>query len=404
MEDISREEELFGSYLISLNKGGKLKTEIEKIDNLGQLQPLPERRFKLFHVPDPNLILPELAGGNNFMLPHISAKLKLANKKNFSDGLVAKKNINQGDVLLLEKAAILPNHPQYEIPAREDIYRCHHCLKAIQYFVTCPGCDVIFFCGYNCRYYSWNEYHRWECFGLQRGFFPKNDIHYVAMRMLFFELQFNCVEVVVYLLVHTSFFEWIVQFPKYKNKDQFKLYSIIGGSLLKYYYQFQQNSIQIKQVLYHGIPAQNRAEFIADAIFLSTRYFLNDPHPNTDWFVLGNYLVIKAIKDISVGDKITVKWRTDVNDCCCKKCFNAASLNVFKCFHCEKTVKPIEKSDCEFYLNLKYMESISNIEKNIAFICNKCKKISALSEYKEIFVYSQHNIDVLFSMVTFLKK
>lgn len=47
----------------------------------------------------------------------------------------------------------------------------------------CRNCDICLFCNDNCRHAAWIQYHRFECYGLQRHFW-ENDVSFTALRTL----------------------------------------------------------------------------------------------------------------------------------------------------------------------------------------------------------------------------
>uniref|UniRef100_A0A1B6MLQ4 Protein-lysine N-methyltransferase SMYD4 n=1 Tax=Graphocephala atropunctata TaxID=36148 RepID=A0A1B6MLQ4_9HEMI len=104
--------------------------------------------------------LPIPKGGENNKFPCASAYVSLKFSKDKGRHVVARKDLDQADVIFVEKPFALVVLP--------DQYRqhCHHCCKKTVSFIPCEVCTKALFCSVECQTTAWSLYHQWECRGL----------------------------------------------------------------------------------------------------------------------------------------------------------------------------------------------------------------------------------------------
>lgn len=87
----------------------------------------------------------------------------------------------------------------------------------------CVDCDICLFCDEKCRQAAWFQYHRWECYGLQRHFW-KNKLTHTALRMLL--LGLNTEEILLGVMDSSakriSDYRCIFNLPHYLYKKNLK--------------------------------------------------------------------------------------------------------------------------------------------------------------------------------------
>ncbi|XP_023248036.1 SET and MYND domain-containing protein 4-like, partial [Copidosoma floridanum] len=81
----------------------------------------------------------------------------LAHNEKFGTHVVATKNIEPGQVIVIEKALA-------QFPSRDKTYLvCSHCLAFACNGLPCKSCVVVIYCSEKCRKEAWAQYHDAEC-------------------------------------------------------------------------------------------------------------------------------------------------------------------------------------------------------------------------------------------------
>lgn len=104
---------------------------------------------------EPNINLPEFIPHKN--IPSASSAVSIAYSQNFGKHLVTNRNINAGEILIVEKpySAILSPDRYYT--------NCSHCLVRTWTSIPCETCIYTTYCSEKCRSEAWQEYHDIEC-------------------------------------------------------------------------------------------------------------------------------------------------------------------------------------------------------------------------------------------------
>ncbi|KAJ8944130.1 hypothetical protein NQ318_013314 [Aromia moschata] len=264
--------------------------------------------------------------------------------------LIADCGIPKDKILIQEKPTVLQVNPLCSCVGNNEssLYRCHNCGAACRIFFTCDGCNVCIFCSRSCLLEAYKDYHRYECYGIQRHFWSMDDTDYsyLSLRMMLYgaskkfetdrmESQYgsdknnypfiyeleshfsklpwgminkilhSSVKNLIYLISKTTFFN---QF-KEENYNLDDLYLYVGGLLVKHYCQAQTNSVLLK---FYNLPAgfginivSGRGKAICPTIAL-----LNHAcSPNAAIVTYNGFLVVKTLKPIRKGQEITICYQ-----------------------------------------------------------------------------------------------
>ncbi|GLH10314.1 SET and MYND domain-containing protein 4 [Gryllus bimaculatus] len=147
---------------MSDEKKAQISKSIEKAINDAMVQLTTENKHDKLKTSNENGTMPELpvpVQGLNEDFPYASKSLSLRESKESGRHVVAVSNISVGDILFVEKPfawVLLPENYQD---------RCHHCCSLFGVPVPCWECTTVLYCSELCRKDSWNEYHKWECYG-----------------------------------------------------------------------------------------------------------------------------------------------------------------------------------------------------------------------------------------------
>lgn len=103
--------------------------------------------------------LPKLTHGHNTMLVSASCAIDIVTSSASGRHLVATRNIDVGDILVIEKpfASVL-------LPCHVDSH-CYHCLTLTSNVIPtpCHQCSMVRYCSESCAHQSWESYHSIEC-------------------------------------------------------------------------------------------------------------------------------------------------------------------------------------------------------------------------------------------------
>ncbi|KAJ8981296.1 hypothetical protein NQ317_004032 [Molorchus minor] len=209
----------------------------------------------------------------------------------------------------------------------------------------CDGCNICIFCTRECLYEAYKNYHRYECYGIQRHFWSMDDTDYsyLSLRIMLYgarkkfetdpigtcygnkennypyiykleshfnklsllqinEILYSSVRNLVYLMKKTTFFN---QYNK-ENYDLNDLYLYVGGLLVKHYSQAKNNCLHL--VLYN-LPAGFGLNVISGkgkAICPTIALLNHACSPNATIIVYEQYIVVKTLRRIKMGEEITV--------------------------------------------------------------------------------------------------
>lgn len=131
------------------------KRSIAKTQLTSLLEQSSSSCFKTYDVPI--VTLPQLTHGLNPYLQSGSNAIEVEYSPLMGRHVVAKVDINPGDVLAVEK-------PFSSVPVPNSyFFFCFHCHKRCHSLLPCFQCTLVFFCDEKCRTNSWEQSHSIEC-------------------------------------------------------------------------------------------------------------------------------------------------------------------------------------------------------------------------------------------------
>nr|CAI5865840.1 unnamed protein product [Callosobruchus analis] len=241
---------------------------VEKLNHLRKVK----IKSKVLDVQKENFIeLPTFSDGENENFAFASSKVKISYEKIKGRHVVARKNIQKGEVLFIEKAFIFA-------PVFKDNREFHP--------FNCKTCTLCTFCNETCFISSWNECHKWECDGMQASIWYDLGIAFPAFKAMLKGVRsgfktikadhgedvkkfgdkddnypyFNrlvshiyktknaapyvimAAVVVSYLKSYTNFFTWFLQQKNCPKTNMMDLVTYVGGVIAKHIAQLSSNS------------------------------------------------------------------------------------------------------------------------------------------------------------------
>ncbi|CAH1968867.1 unnamed protein product [Acanthoscelides obtectus] len=282
---------------------------------------------------------------------YASNSLDLRKSSDRGRKLVAKKTIGKGRILINEIPTVLQVTPLCKcVGERYSLYRCHNCGAAIKLFYVCDGCNICIFCTRSCLFQAYKNYHRYECYGLQRHFWSMDDIDYsyVALRMMLYgaskkfdtqpeeggmygnfennypfiyaletnfkqlllptvnKILYSTARNLVYLIRKTNFFHHLNEDKSCNVKD---LHLYVGGLMVKHYCQAQNNNVLLKYPNLTLDFALNVAGGTGKAICPTIALLNHSCSPNAAIIIYSDFVVVKSIRVIRKGEEITICYR-----------------------------------------------------------------------------------------------
>lgn len=326
--------------------------------------------------------------GPDFDYGLYSSKVNICYNETKGRHLKAKKQINPGDVIIVERpyAKILLGKYEKEY--------CHECLRKLNpskmNIVPCQECINVLYCSATCRNRSWKEYHRFECC------------------VLLFLHEFGVGQLAVRIILQTNFNDFIkasksicspntnIQVFKNADRNLFKLpydavYCLLdhmnderqllsfnlSSFLIIQLLNFKAELIQTIQSLFFKIVVNAHGIFddkimsTTDCDFSFQRYasgiypalsILNHScNPNVvPLFEYDGICLIRASKSISIGEEINCSYGINFS----KFSYTERQYFLYNQYHfhcncsiCEHEGKEILKED-------KYREHLLELEKN----------------------------------------
>ncbi|XP_031624133.1 histone-lysine N-methyltransferase ASHR1-like [Contarinia nasturtii] len=153
---------MYNRALIDIELAVATKCSSELTATLGQLKSDCRKLFKPnpMETPEP---LPIFKADKNF--PSIVADtLAIANNKQFGRHLIAKCDIDVGQLILMEDSFAA-------IAKTDEQMTCYTCLREMENFIACPSCCDVVFCNVNCM--NMNLVHKFDCNTLYHRFHHK---------------------------------------------------------------------------------------------------------------------------------------------------------------------------------------------------------------------------------------
>ncbi|XP_019867309.1 SET and MYND domain-containing protein 4 [Aethina tumida] len=412
------------NFISSANIPGKEKY-FSKIENFKKSKNLPTT-----HVPsETSHELPKLTDGENENFAYASAKLKMSYEKSKGRHVIARKNIQKGDVLFVEKALIFA--PVFKENKELYPFKCYNCLKDTLSCIPCQSCTLCFYCNENCRVSSWNECHKWECQGMQTNFWHDLGIGFPGFKAMlkgipsgfrnikgdheedlksfgskednypyFNRLVSNIYRsknvvpytvmsavVVIYLKKYTDFFSYLLTVPNCPKQDMDSLIRYIGGLITKHTAQLSSNSMIVEHWTYStsDMLFPDILITVACGMFPSVSIMNHSCRPNVTTFFICDTIVVKALEDISENEEIFNCYGIDYRGMN-REYRQIACRNIYhfecKCVICSDPTKEVDMLDS--YLCPKCKGLIPEVQKSTTSYCVNCGEKIGLKIFRRI--------------------
>ncbi|VEN37453.1 unnamed protein product [Callosobruchus maculatus] len=394
-EQYINESNAFCKYFEAIQHNGYIQNIIDEVDNMGDFCDLYTDVPKNYQADQINLYYePMSVSEGSAEILYASHALDIRESADRGRKLVANKSIGKGKILINEIPTVLQVSPMCKcVGERYCLYRCHNCGKACKLFYVCDGCNVCIFCSRVCLYQAYKNYHRYECYGLQRHFWSMEDTDYsyLALRMMLYgatkqfdtqpviggvyghvennypfiytlesnfhqmmlprvnKILYSVARNLVYLIRKTNFFHQY----KDKNFNMQDFYLYVGGLMVKHYCQAQNNNILLKYPNMTQGFGLNVVSGTGKAICPTIALLNHSCTPNATILICSEFVVVKSIRTIRKGEEITICYSEvdallRVNErhiiteeifhftCCCSFCTYEKNLAIapYKCPQC----------------------------------------------------------------------
>ncbi|XP_018578350.1 uncharacterized protein LOC108916553 isoform X2 [Anoplophora glabripennis] len=351
-ENFVNECDAFVKYFAAIKDNGVMLHIIRDIKNMGDYCDLFNNVNKDFYRESINLYNDSIPADElNGNILYASKLVKLINSPDKGRCLVANAVIPKNKTLIFEPPTVVQVKPLCTcVGDRESsLYRCHNCGVACKMFFTCDGCNICVFCSRACMMYAYTNYHRYECYGLQRHFWSMEDTDYsyLSFRMMLYgasknfrsdstvgqcygdidnnypflymletnfhqlgiakvnEILYKSSKNLMYLIMKTTFFDIF----KDQRADIHDLYLYIGGLLVKHYCQAQTNNIILKYPNLSTGFGINVVSGTGKAICPTVALLSHACSPNAVVLVYYDSVAVKSIKPIRPGEEITICYK-----------------------------------------------------------------------------------------------
>lgn len=287
--------------------------------------------------------IPNLGDRVNKQVPVMTDSLDVDYKEESGRGLFAQRDIEVGEVLIVEKpfaSTVLSNFKgRY----------CHHCCERVIAPTPCLSCSAIVFCGGKCQKEAWEGYHKFECDVLDSIQEPEISLGHLAVKTVLkagysyltefegksatdktkivlnenevydsedyrtvYDLVNHCEDRSAEELLKYTLDAYYLQkcleasdfFGSDEEKDLSKSY-IIGSHILRNLMMLPCNAHECSELAYlpSNLPESVTVE-IGSAIYPVLSLINHSCDPNVVRHSYGNICVVRAIRNISKGSEV----------------------------------------------------------------------------------------------------
>ncbi|KAK9882070.1 hypothetical protein WA026_018917 [Henosepilachna vigintioctopunctata] len=353
---------------------------------------------------------------------YASSKIELRYNKFKRRHVVAKENISKGDILFLEKAFIFSLI--FDVETRDiNTEICYHCLKQTVSGISCDSCVRCIFCDTTCKEQSWNEYHKYECMGMQTDMWYHLGITLPAFKAfckgmnanstgiqinnICFGSKFNnypyfnslvyhidkinmsalvCSAILVrYLSKYTNFFQSYLAEPHCPEKDLHNLQKFVGSCITKHILQLENNSTVIENWIDGNFSLPTEKQSVACGIFPSVSLMNHSCKPNISNYFICDTIVVRAVNDI--------KKETEIFNCygihyrAMRRCERQKQLLDLYNFECKCVICSDQTQEMDVFNTLICKKCGYNIAEDLTqsfCYCDSCKSRIDLIQLREM--------------------
>ncbi|KAH1003901.1 SET and MYND domain-containing protein 4 isoform X1 [Dendroctonus ponderosae] len=409
--------------------GTKIVDKNKHILKLNQLRGSTLKQNKVDMCRDNSIVdLPGFEDGENQTFAFASSKLKMSYDKIRGRHVIAQKSIQRGDVLFVEKAFIFA--PVFKENKELYSFKCYNCLTDIISSIPCRSCTLCVYCNENCRTFSWEECHKWECAGMQANIWYDLGIGFPAFKAALKGVKsgFNIIKggydedlkhfgskednypyfnrlvsniyksknaapyivmsaiIVSYLQKYTDFFSWFLQQKNCPKNNSNSLIKYVGGLITKHIAQLSCNSSIIEHWTYSSTDLlfPDILITVACGMFPSVSIMNHSCRANVTNFFICDTIVVKAIEDIEANEEIFNCYGIDYRgmnreqrQIACKSLYHFDC----KCVICSDQSKEVEMLDS--YICPKCRGLVPEIPNASFMFCFSCGDEDSLRTFRK---------------------
>ncbi|ENN79834.1 hypothetical protein YQE_03657, partial [Dendroctonus ponderosae] len=320
-------------------------------------------------------------------------------------------------------------------------FKCYNCLTDIISSIPCRSCTLCVYCNENCRTFSWEECHKWECAGMQANIwydlgigFPafkaalkgvksgfniikggydedlkhfgskednypyfnrlvsniyksKNAAPYIVVPKECYLNLFQMSAIIVsYLQKYTDFFSWFLQQKNCPKNNSNSLIKYVGGLITKHIAQLSCNSSIIEHWTYSSTDLlfPDILITVACGMFPSVSIMNHSCRANVTNFFICDTIVVKAIEDIEANEEIFNCYGIDYRgmnreqrQIACKSLYHFDC----KCVICSDQSKEVEMLDS--YICPKCRGLVPEIPNASFMFCFSCGDEDSLRTFRK---------------------
>ncbi|ORX50354.1 SET domain-containing protein [Piromyces finnis] len=277
------------------------------------------------------------------IIKNINEKLAIKNSKSKRRKVIALKNLKKGSLILQEKA-LASNIEKESL----DKY-CNYCyqIKKTKLY-RCSGCHCSYYCSKECQKKAY-KYHKSECKFIKEH--PKSAInHCRLMNQILLRINENAKDKETFneLIDHNQEYiernkgEISNEMKEYASAEKF--FSGYEGSLDSFIEKINKVNCNVLGIF------DGYLNYYASGLFLQFSNINHDCHPNCTIYFRGNTVFLKALKDITKDEEITINYCSLYDTCRMRQKY----LNEIYYFKCSC-------SRCSKYNNNLYLDPSEGI-------------------------------------------
>lgn len=347
--------------------------------------------------------LPRVKKGESPSLRNMSAALDLKVTEEKGRHIVANTDINEGDILFVEKPyafVVLPNNSDTDGGHNY----CHNCCTDVIAPIPCQSCVTAIYCSEACCKAAWDKFHQWECGGLE--LFYSVGIAHLGLRVTLvsnsedhaehYELMKSLVshihdmdrrDLYQYALT-ASLLALFLQQKGYYSANKYEM-TEVGGQIMLHICQLTCNGHAITKFVKHSSPFEDMVgiespggERAATAIYPSASMMNHSCEPNIINSFYNEHLIVRAMKRIPKGGEVFNCYgphylRMNAKER--KKCLKEQYFFDCECQHCRDGNK--SELLAKFTAMLCVQCNGPLVPNNIKFgICAECKNKASITE------------------------
>lgn len=278
---------------------------------------LPTQKKVLFHEEAP------VMKNKTPKIPATSQCIRVNRNKEHGRHIVANRNINPGEILLIEKP-----YAQFVFPEHRTLH-CSECLELCYNLIPCERCSGVLYCSKACRRKAYIEYHRYECAILKH--FGYDAINFNCTRMTLKAIQEYDTKYTDTDTYRSDRYKEVSELTVYKNSLDFIIIMRMIGAAKAFYalkkhtdilsvldIENKENVLKswlMKDSLIDQCNAYNVLvnadgcyEYFGRGIYSTLSMFNHACNENVGHSFFGSTVVVRATKEIKEGEQCFINY------------------------------------------------------------------------------------------------